>query len=514
MEGNFKCCKKKECNHYVCVACLSVFHSSCLEKKKSHISLGGYKIYCSEKCQKVDPLDEISKLKQIIQDKNLAIEKAKYEEDEKIDTLNDVIMSLRNEILDKDAHIGRLNKRNADFEDEVLERENIDIQTLKEQRDTILSLNGSITKLKIDIEQYEEELVARAHEILKLENRVKDLDEVSRQMVATIRTMEHENDNYFNEILILRDQINSLVGTKNVSKAPVPRSGKEESKNKEQTVQNRSKPMAPMERKNPNGRKTSRAMEKQISDMQSEETASQKVLILCDQHGRHLGKILHNKKKRLNIETIIKPFALYHDIIKNLPNLLVDYSQNDYVVIIGGTNDLWREKFPQLEHLNKILRSCTQTNILFLSVPYCKNISLNNFIYEYNCELSKHLTRLNNFTECNIMFVDVNNKNGKPMSRFSLSLKILENFERVKKSKFNCPLKFIKISDSIPHRSNINTTRSSADIQPDSNLHNKTTNIDTNFPLSQSMTVCNNSNNSTSSPKNFLSPNQTRTHHT
>ena len=67
MEGNFKGCLKKPFTNFVCVTCLEVFHTSCLERKK-YTTIRGHKIYCSGVCdwEGTDFEDKINRFKKEI----------------------------------------------------------------------------------------------------------------------------------------------------------------------------------------------------------------------------------------------------------------------------------------------------------------------------------------------------------------------------------------------------------------------------------------------------------------
>lgn len=102
------------------------------------------------------------------------MEISKYDEEDKIESLNKIVAELRNEILGKDTYIKRLNKRNEDFENEVLEFENRDTQILKEQKDIISYLNKNLMELQNNLCLHEEQLETRCQEVLTLEKRIRD----------------------------------------------------------------------------------------------------------------------------------------------------------------------------------------------------------------------------------------------------------------------------------------------------------------------------------------------------
>ncbi|CAH1114542.1 unnamed protein product [Psylliodes chrysocephalus] len=154
MDAFFKCCKNKELNNYFCTVRFNVFQRSSIERKKYFKELGDSKIYCSEKCE-------------------------------------------NEHVNDKDIHIERLNKKTQDFEDEAMEMEKKkDYQKIKEQSDTIKMLNKEIIETQVRMLSHETKLMNKNNKIKCLEQELKDLDSVGRNMVNAIRILEEENNQY------------------------------------------------------------------------------------------------------------------------------------------------------------------------------------------------------------------------------------------------------------------------------------------------------------------------------
>ncbi|KAG5885049.1 hypothetical protein JTB14_033368 [Gonioctena quinquepunctata] len=89
-----------------------------------------------------------------------------------------------------------------------------------------------------------------------------------------------------------------------------------------------------------------------------------KMMILCDQYGRGLGKTIEKRVGgTTTVQTIIKPNARYDNFIDNIVNISQDFSLADNIVILAGYNDFLRGKYPSFKNINDKLKHCTHTNI-------------------------------------------------------------------------------------------------------------------------------------------------------
>lgn len=65
------------------------------------------------------------------------------------------------------------------------------------------------------------------------------------------------------------------------------------------------------------------------------------VLVMADSHGRRSGELLHDQLHgKFNVTTIFKPNAKLEHVTHDLKELTSKFNGNDYVVILGGTNDI------------------------------------------------------------------------------------------------------------------------------------------------------------------------------
>lgn len=190
MERGLRCCRNKEFLNYCCVVCMSVFHPSCLERYKEVVKLGGYRIFCSTKCQTTASEDE-----------------------ERQNDFQREILKLRTEINEKDNYIKRLNGRTRDFEDEVAAAEEEYNSKLNNQRGQITELNNELMAAKGRNEGLLQEVKNYLSRIAKLEGEIKEISALNNNMLRSIETLEKDNEVYFTELKALRQRLSASLLT-------------------------------------------------------------------------------------------------------------------------------------------------------------------------------------------------------------------------------------------------------------------------------------------------------------
>ncbi|KAG5882079.1 hypothetical protein JTB14_034863 [Gonioctena quinquepunctata] len=116
----YKCCKTKQCNHYVCTNCTSIFHHSCIPRFRNKIQfIEGNKIVCCESDKSVSDEKQVSLLEQ-------------------------TITELSNDGLMKDNFIDKLNKDREIVLNEALKLES-------EMSDLVEQHNKTIEDMKAEI---------------------------------------------------------------------------------------------------------------------------------------------------------------------------------------------------------------------------------------------------------------------------------------------------------------------------------------------------------------------------
>lgn len=158
----------------------------------------------------------------------------------------------------------------------------------------------------------------------------------------------------------------------------------------------------------------------------NESKKKNKILILADDMGVGINKALC-KYKELDGYTklsFVKPGAKLNEILANIEDLTKDFTIEDFVITMAGTNDIISGQTPSFRYICNKLKLCTHTNILFASVPYQKTIRENKHIFKYNSNLNKFLWKFNKYTEGHVHYIEINPKAGKPTaSSAALQLK-------------------------------------------------------------------------------------------
>ncbi|KAG5886532.1 hypothetical protein JTB14_002029 [Gonioctena quinquepunctata] len=146
-----------------------------------------------------------------------------------------------------------------------------------------------------------------------------------------------------------------------------------------------------------------------------------------------------------NISALVKPGARLHNVLENIENLIKDFTLNDFIVIIAGSNYIDSRTTPSFSFICKKLRLCSSNNVIFSSVPFCKSNVKNNQIYKYNSRLNDFLCKFNKCVEGQTSYLGIN---GKWMHRRRINETLIENvINIIKRPDQIKKLRFIKISD-------------------------------------------------------------------
>lgn len=111
-----------------------------------------------------------------------------------------------------------------------------------------------------------------------------------------------------------------------------------------------------------------------------------KVLLLSDSHGRGLSdKIKNTLGNNVVVEALVKPNAKLSQIVLDLKQLTKFYNKNDYVIILGATNNFPNEDLYLPNTFEHIIKQCLNTNLIMCTIPYrYDQPELNNDIFYYN----------------------------------------------------------------------------------------------------------------------------------
>ena len=106
-------------------------------------------------------------------------------------------------------------------------------------------------------------------------------------------------------------------------------------------------------------------------------------LILSNDLGYNINAILRKKSdlRNFQVESVIKPEATFQQVVENFDHLTKNFSTNDHVVILAGSNNFnKRNKYPLFRDLYDKIKLCARINSTIATVPLRKNSYLNRFI--------------------------------------------------------------------------------------------------------------------------------------
>lgn len=424
--GQFKCCKTKNFNNFCCKVCFGIFHDSCISRRKGVVFVEGHLILCSKECmERLTKNEEVNKLsvrklnsgKEIYEKKDEALEelKKKYEDDLK--SLNKYTEELSLDNDNKDFYIKSLLKTIQDFEIQTNEHKQSITLRFDSQKKLINNLNKERNEILKVNEVMKVNLEDSLSQVRIFEERLKEFNEIRKDMLQTIKTLTEDNKVYASEVFKLK---NKLAITRTDAIEDTCSNSNNSSINKVTNV-------------DPNK-----------TNSKAEGISRRKIMILSDEYGRYLDSFIKNKCNSVTTETIIKPGALFQNVIEDIVSLTRNYTLNDYVLIVAGTNDFKKMKYPFFKDIQSKIRYCTGTNIIFTSIPsvYCLR-KYQTFVQKFNDKLSEYAFRLNQIAEGNVRCLDFCTKEGKLLKNI-LADKISMEFNNPR-----CHLKHLHFISSV-----------------------------------------------------------------
>lgn len=169
--------------------------------------------------------------------------------------------------------------------------------------------------------------------------------------------------------------------------------------------------------------------------------------------------------------------------------------------MIGGRNDIDKNKAPSFRNICDKLGLCAHTNVIFTSIPYYFKGSLKNkLIYKFNTKLYQFLNRFNACSEGQFSFVDINKGQQSKFKGYIAVSSIVHSI--IDTNRLYKTLTFIQTSDvSVPAAVQESPFLMSAVITLDDSTHN----INVMNPTPTNDTI-DDSDTSSSSSSSFLYP--------
>lgn len=76
------------------------------------------------------------------------------------------------------------------------------------------------------------------------------------------------------------------------------------------------------------------------------------------------------------IESIYKPGTTYGQVIEDIGALTSDYTGDDYIVVIGGSNSFTRTtRYPLFKDISNSIKKCLSSNVTLVTIPYKKTLA-------------------------------------------------------------------------------------------------------------------------------------------
>lgn len=401
MNKRFKCCKNKDFANYCCIVCLSVFHPACLDRNKSVVKLGAYKIYCSLECQSREETER-----------------------EKVASYNAEIDRLKSECQDKDLLINQLKRQSQQFERDVVDTERSYTDSLTRQDEVISTLRKQLDEFK----SKNSELLSEVENAKEIEDRIrKDLEEmtgVNRNMVESIRVLEQDNHFCAGELERVRDELAELRNGKVLAMdgcCEVQTTRRGLNKNLGAQVE------------------TADVVVKQV-------VKGKRLLIVSDQSGYKIRSKLSKHLPGFSIQSIVKPYAFYENVVEDVVNLSQQLGDDDCILVMAGVNNFAQKRYPSFRELNRRLKCITHTNVVLTSVlpPNNANRTCTRLVSKCNKALKEYAARLDRYAYGRVSFVDLVSSNASgPILRLAEGV-------LARKSVVDRNLVFIQTSDAPP----------------------------------------------------------------
>lgn len=381
--NSFKCCKSKPFIHYVCVKCLNIFHKNCIPRFKRDINfIKDNKIIC---CNDAD-------------------ESNSSDQDDEKSILEKTINELNSDSEQKSKYIQKLKIENQQFIQEAMKAEDEMIEQIKNQESLIRNLQDMIKELKKksdSINKPSKNIGTQTNNISK--NVLSLIDKKSKETSAVDKTKYKDTGTqYENKSITNETQINAVNLNTNRSK---------------------------------HIKITSNIIiRKDDSQPNKKLCQTKQILILADENGKHLNQAMRcmPELKEYNILTVCKPSAMHSQVLENIEKLTLDFTPNDFVVIIAGLNDIKNKTYPSFRNLCDKLKLCVHTNVIMSSVPYGYNKQLDKNIFKFNKKLREFLQRFKRLSENNVSFLEINHLKSRSVNKYSVVYKIINKIEHIK----------------------------------------------------------------------------------
>lgn len=133
-----------------------------------------------------------------------------------------------------------------------------------------------------------------------------------------------------------------------------------------------------------------------------------KILLLADSQGRSCAHILNKllPKYKYDVTVFFYPNACFYNVTSNIEKLTKDFTFNDHVVLMAGTNDILKNTLISEQIVKNTLHKLSHTNVMIIGTLFWQNKSHFNYnVFLQNSLLDHISTNYNNvlFSDPNIL---------------------------------------------------------------------------------------------------------------
>ena len=143
-----------------------------------------------------------------------------------------------------------------------------------------------------------------------------------------------------------------------------------------------------------------------------EPVSSRRVAIFSDGHGGGCASVLSDILGcTYDVSGNVLRTAVLDDVVRDVKSLTRDYTKQDFVVLMCGTNDVRRDCSISTSTGSDLCDVASQTNLIILSVPFHeKDLIFNRRAFKFNCALYNLMgaERISNYVECNSLLTGKN----------------------------------------------------------------------------------------------------------
>lgn len=275
------------------------------------------------------------------------------------------IRELEEDVKEKSHQINRLKNDYVNFNNIAQEAEEAYNKKINEQNATILDLRNEVINLK----KQNSEVLDKSCEDCELYKR--KIHELNTNMMSK----SSEFDKILSETALLKDKLNSAQ----LELATIHESNTRHVNNKDrEDIDNKTSSHRP-----------NKVLKNTNTAVLDNCHRKKQILLLSDSQGRRCGEILKILFDKIyNTICITKANALMEDVVQDIVKLTKNFTKQDYVILLAGSNNASSKKFITKSFLQHLKNSLSHTNIIFIFTPFWKyHTDFNTTVLQNNLDI-------------------------------------------------------------------------------------------------------------------------------